>query len=168
MYRLALIGFGNVGQGFAQILHEKGADLAQDHGPEFQIVAVSDLLKGTVYNPDGLNPGELLDAVHEHDSLKGLAGVQNWDALKTIQASGADIVIELSYTDLKTGEPARTHLATALEQGKHVVTTNKGPIALHYAELAQIAQAHGVEIGAGRSAQCDNDHQKVNVEFKAT
>ena len=50
-YRLALIGFGNVGQGFAQILCERGDALAEQFGLRLQIVAVSDLLKGSLYNP---------------------------------------------------------------------------------------------------------------------
>ena len=47
-YRLALIGFGNVGQGFAQILHSYGAELARQFGAQFQLVAINDLLKGAV------------------------------------------------------------------------------------------------------------------------
>jgi len=58
------------------------------------------------------------------------------------------VIIELSYTDLKTGEPAITHLHRALELGKHVVTTNKGPIALKYPELKALAEKNNVEIGA--------------------
>ncbi|MGB5304467.1 MAG: homoserine dehydrogenase, partial [Gemmatimonadota bacterium] len=52
-----------------------------------------------------------------------------------------------SYTDLETGEPATGHIRAALEAGKHVVTTNKGPVALHYAELAELARERGLEIG---------------------
>lgn len=61
--------------------------------------------------------------------------------------SGADVVVELSYTDLETGEPAASHVRAALEAGKHVVTTNKGPIALHYGELEALARERGLCIG---------------------
>jgi homoserine dehydrogenase len=149
MYRLALIGFGNVGQGLAQILRDRGDDLAERFGGPLRLVAVCDLLKGVVYAPEGLNPITLLEAVEQTGNLKGLPGVQkDWDALTTIRESDADVIVELSYTDLKTGEPARTHIEAALESGKHVVTTNKGPIALYYPQLAEKARANGVEIGA--------------------
>jgi homoserine dehydrogenase len=152
-YRLALIGFGNVGQGFTQILRDEGADLAQQYGARFQIVAVSDLLKGSVHDPKGLDPAALLDSIAATTTLRGdrVAAPDRraaWNALETIERSHADIVIELSYTDLKTGEPAITHLRRALELGKHVVTTNKGPIALKYPELKALAEKNGVEIGA--------------------
>lgn len=148
-YRLAMIGFGNVGQGFTQILRDEGTDLAQQVGARFQIVAVSDLLKGSVHDPRGLDPAALLEAVAATGTLEHVtAPERGWQALETIERSQADIVIELSYTDLKTGEPAITHLRRALELGKHVVTTNKGPIALKYPELKALAEQNGVEIGA--------------------
>lgn len=148
-YRLAIIGFGNVGQGFTQILRDKGADLAQQSGARFQIVAVSDLLKGSVHDPKGIDPAALLDSIAATAKLDRVTAPDRaWQALETIERSQADIVIELSYTDLKTGEPAITHLRRALELGRHVVTTNKGPIALKYPELKALAEKHGVEIGA--------------------
>jgi homoserine dehydrogenase len=150
-YRLALIGFGNVGQGFTQILRDEGAELAREYGARFQIVAVSDLLKGSVHDPRGLAPAALLDSIAATSKLDRVPASEPraaWNALETIERSGADIVIELSYTDLKTGEPAITHLRRALELGKHVVTTNKGPIALKYPELKALAEEHHVEIGA--------------------
>lgn len=147
-YRLALIGFGNVGQGFAEILTENGDDLAQRYGARFQIVAVSDLLKGSIYDPQGLDPAGLLAAVRADGNLDNVEAPQRgWDALQTIRGSEADIVVELSYTDLETGQPALDYIRTALENGKHVITTNKGPIALHYQELMALAAESDLLIG---------------------
>jgi homoserine dehydrogenase len=147
-YRLALIGFGNVGQGLAQILRDRGARLEELFGLRLQIVAVSDLLKGSLYHPDGLDAAALLTAVQAGVKLDSLPAAQHgWDALRTIRESNADAVVELSYTDLKTGEPAITHLRAAIQSGRQVVTTNKGPIALRYPELKALADAQGVEIG---------------------
>jgi homoserine dehydrogenase len=147
-HRLLLIGFGNVGQGLAQILSDHGAVLARRFGAQFKIVAVCDMLKGSVYDPAGCDPATLLKAVHSDGGLGNLAGARpGWEALQAVAECDADVVVELSYTDLKTGEPATSHLRAALERGKHVVTTNKGPIALHYQELVALARAHGVMIG---------------------
>jgi len=146
--RLALIGFGNVGQGFAQILNEHGAAYEKEFGLKLQIVAVSDMLKGSLYNPAGLDPAALLESIRSHGSLDPVpAPYHGWDALRTIAESNADVVVELSYTDLRTGEPAFTHLRHALAKHKHVVTTNKGPVALHYPELQALAEVNGVQLG---------------------
>lgn len=148
VYRLALIGFGNVAQGLTQIIYERGAQLAEVYGVCFEIVAVSDVLKGGLYDPAGLSPALLLETIRSEGTLNRIAApYKNWDARQTIIQSNADIVVEMSYTDLKTGEPALSYIDTALEQGKHVVTTNKGPIALHYPQIAAQAQVQGVTIG---------------------
>ncbi len=146
--RLALIGFGNVGQGFTQILRDKGDFYADKFGLRFVIVAVSDLLHGSAFNPEGLDPAELLKAAAQGSNLSGLPEVGNrWDALDTLAHSNADVAVEVSYTDLKTGEPAISHVRAAFENGMHVVTSNKGPVALMYRELSTLARARGLQIG---------------------
>jgi homoserine dehydrogenase len=146
--RLALIGFGNVGQGFTRILRDRGDDIAQRFGVRFRIVAVCDLLKGSVYNSAGLSPGDLLASIEAHGDLSGVtASETSWDALATIERSDADALVEISYTDLETGEPALTHIKAALGRGMHVVTTNKGPVALFYPALRKLAAENDVRIG---------------------
>ena len=114
-YRLALIGFGNVGQGLAQILRDRGQELGQRYGATFQIVAVCDFLQGSLYDPAGLDPALLLQAVENDGHLRNIeAPQQGWDALETIARSSADVVVEMSYTDLQTGEPAVSHVRAAL------------------------------------------------------
>lgn len=147
-YRLSMIGFGNVGQGLAQILRDRGEALAERYGARFQIVAISDLMKGSVYDPGGLDAGKLLNAVQTEGNLTSIdAPHRGWDSLQTIKETNAEFVLEMSFTDLETGEPALTHVREALAAGKHVVTTNKGPTALHFPELKELARDNGVEFG---------------------
>ena len=147
-YRIALIGFGNVGQGLTHIIAERQKELASKFGINLQIIAVSDPIKGSLYDPNGLDPADLLTAIEDSGILEKVPAPQRgWDALKTITNTNADVIAEFSYTDLETGQPATTHIETALKAGKHVITTNKGPVALHYAHLAELARANGVTIG---------------------
>jgi homoserine dehydrogenase len=147
-FRLVLIGFGNVGQGFAEILRDRGDLIADREGVRLSIVAVCDLLKGSVADPSGIDPAALLASVAETGRLERVrTPVSGWDALETIRSSDADVVVELSYTDLATGEPALTHVRAALDAGRHVVTTNKGPVAHGWAQLLGLAAERGVEIG---------------------
>jgi homoserine dehydrogenase len=57
----------------------------------------------------------------------------------------ADAMIEVTYTDIESGQPATDHIRAALERGLHVTTTNKGPVALHSNELIELARGHGVQ-----------------------
>jgi homoserine dehydrogenase len=145
--KLALIGFGTVGQGLCEILQTKKDYLKEAYDLECEVVAVSDIQKGSVYSADGLKIEELLHLVKGGKSVEEYSGdkaEKGWDALRTIVESNADIVCEMTFTDIITGEPASEHCRTALENGKHVVTSNKGPAALHYKELKELADHIGV------------------------
>jgi len=166
--RLILIGFGNVGQGFAQILVEHGQQLAHQFGVQFQIVAVSDLLKGSLYDPTGLDVSALLETARNGGRLEDIpAPHTGWDALRTIREAAADAVVEISYTDLRTGEPAISHVRAALESGKHVVTTNKGPVALCYPELNALARQNGLEIGVEGTVMSGTPVLRMGMELLA-
>ena len=110
-HKLAFIGFGTVGQGLAEILRDKGDTLRNSLGFDARIVAVSDLLKGAVYHPDGLDIATLLEVVQSTDKLNdypdspGLK--RGWDSLKTIRQSNADSIVEVSYTDIQTGQQSK-------------------------------------------------------------
>ncbi len=124
-YDLALIGFGNVGQGLAEILSKKTALLSERFNTDIRIVAVCDLYKGSVADPDGLDPQALLDHLQTNGDLNEFPAVNNgWDAHETIEKSGANVLVELSFTDLNSGEPALSHMTQALESGMSVSTTN--------------------------------------------
>jgi len=147
-HKLALIGFGTVGQGLAEILLAKGDELAARYGVQFQVVAISDLLKGSLCDPAGLDLAALLDAARRTGKLEDYpasSGLRRgWDSVRTIRESDADTVVEISWTDVQTGQPAMDHVKAAFESGKNAVLTNKGPVALAYRELAGLAAAHGV------------------------
>lgn len=147
-HKLALIGFGTVGQGLAEILQVKGDALRDALGFEAQIVAVTTLSRGTLYHPDGLNIGQLLEVVKNGGALTDYPdtpGLQrDWDNLKVIGESNADTIVEISYTDIETGQPAIDYCRAAFTSGKNVVTANKGPTALAYAELSALAEENGV------------------------
>src|SRR4051812_15769243 len=147
--RLGLIGFGNVGQGFVDLLKQKTDLLAAQYNLQTQIVAVGSL-EGSLLNPNGLNVDKLLAAAKTRD----LANYADEPGLRRgvepsaiITESSIDVIVETTFTNFETGEPALGYIRAALESGKHVVITNKGPIALAYSELANLAERKGVFFG---------------------
>jgi len=146
MYRLAFIGFGVVGQGLAKILRDKRTQLKEKYGFEYSIVAVSDFQKGAVYEEQGLNIDKLLETVTQKGAINDYpGGIKGWDALRTIRDSNANVIIELTYTNVKTGQPAIDHCREAFKSGKHVVTSNKGPLVVAYRELKDLAEKNQVQ-----------------------
>ena len=147
-YKLAIIGFGNVGQGLAKILVDRQGLLEEKFGLKILIVAVCDLHKGSIADPEGLDPGELLSHIEKYGDINKIQSqFSGWNSEETIAKSGADILVELAYTDLTTGEPALSHVKQALNNGMHVSMTNKGPVALAFPELRKMAADNNVQIG---------------------
>lgn len=150
-HKLAFIGFGVVGQGLAEILRDKKEYLKREEGFEATIVAISDLKKGSIYHPNGLDIDMIFEVLEKTGNLEdypyteGL--VKGWDSFKTIRDTNADTIIEVSYTDVQTGQPAIDYCRVAFESGKNVVMTNKGPVALAYQELSELAKKNHVHWG---------------------
>ncbi len=72
-----------------------------------------------------------------------------------IGSLAADVLVEVSTMNPRTGQPALDHLRQALEAGMDVVTANKGPIAYGLRELEALAQARDRQVRF-ESAVADN------------
>jgi len=149
-YKIGLIGCGTVGQGFLDILDKKAEELKKNFGFEAKVVAISDKLKGSLCVPRGIDIKKLLGLLSQGKKLADDAPDKAQksaalDPLEMIAQCEADIIAELTYTDIKTGEPATTYIKKALQAGRHVVTSNKGPAALHYPELRDLAKKKKVQ-----------------------
>jgi homoserine dehydrogenase len=143
--RLIFIGFGTVGQGLAELMVKKKEFLEETYGLDFKVVGISDKLKGSLYAPGGLDLQAALGKVNAGESLSGLSEYKyDGEALDLIKEAEADVMLEATYTDIESGEPATSHIRKALEKNMHVVTTNKGPVALYYQDLKTLAQEKGV------------------------
>lgn len=122
--RIAIAGLGTVGGGVAHLLSARGDELSERAGRKLELIAVS--------ARDRMKP--------RATDLSALAWFDNPVALASC---GADVIVELIG-----GEegPARALVEAALRGGKHVVTANKALLAHHGAELAALAEAHGVAL----------------------
>ena len=148
MFNIAFVGYGTVGQGLTEILLEKKELLKEKYNFEYKIVAISDLMKGAVYDEDGLDMKSILTLVQNGKKLDEYpTGIKGMDSLATIEKTNTDTIVEVTYTDVKTGEPALTHIKAALNAGKHVVSTNKGPVVKQVMDLIDLAAKNKVHYG---------------------
>ncbi len=122
---LALIGFGNVGRAFAQLLEKKRASYP------FRIVGIHTARRGTALSAKGLGP--------EPRFGPAASSVEDF-----LEAAKAEVAIEVTPLNPLTGEPAIGHIRAAFARHMHAITANKGPLAHAYAELCEEARAAGV------------------------
>ncbi|MEW6222140.1 MAG: homoserine dehydrogenase [Candidatus Hadarchaeota archaeon] len=143
--RLVLIGFGNLGKGLSRTLAEKEPFLRKKYGLSPKIVAVVDEF-GAVVNEKGLSLQKLLAIVERGGNVTSLPGAKKGKlAFGTIEDVEADVVFELTPTNIITGEPGLSHIKAAMKAGRHVITSNKGPLVVAFQELASLAKKHGIE-----------------------
>lgn len=123
---LALIGLGNVGRRFVELIDERAQRLADDYSLTCRVAGTSTRTRGAEYLGERCR--------------------DSFDLIRRLAASDADlkIVVETTTLDVKNGEPAISHVRAGLAAGCHVVSANKGPVAFAYAQLRDEAKAAGV------------------------
>jgi homoserine dehydrogenase len=143
--RIILVGYGVVGKGVTTILSRRYSENLKNTGFNPKIVAIADI-DGAVINPRGLSP-EKLEAIKQRgypiskDPDFGRPGISALDVIESVEA---EVVVEVTPVNIKTGEPALSHITKAFKTGKHVVTTNKGPLALAMPALTELAEYNNV------------------------
>jgi homoserine dehydrogenase len=122
--RVALLGCGNVGAALAELLLTRQDDIAARTGIRLELVgiAVSDSGRS---RPD-LIPRQLFVT----------------DGAALAVRDDVDVVVEL----IGGLHPAQEFMEAALRAGKPVVTANKAVLAVSGAELAELADARGVDL----------------------
>ncbi len=143
-YKIALLGFGNVGQAFVELLLEKKDDLIDKPGIGFRVVGIGSGNHGRAIDPRGLPLQEVLDAYKAGTALDEFSSIPVLDSTGFIEKCGANALIETTPIDYQTGEPAIAYLRQALEMGIHAITANKGPVVHGYRELSNLAKRNQV------------------------
>jgi homoserine dehydrogenase len=142
-YKLAFIGFGNVGRSLAELLLRKQAELEKDYDITFSVTAISTGKHGRAVDPEGLDLPKVLEALKTGESLGQFNKKKVTDSLDLLKKSEADVLFENTPVNHKTGQPAVDHVRAALELGMHVATANKGTVVHGYRELTQLAESKG-------------------------
>lgn len=143
---IAITGLGNVGRRLLELIQRKREIIASRFDVELVISGICDS-SGAILNPDRIN---IDDALAAKGNKKGIctlpSGVSGMQCAEFMQKVKADVLIELTPTNLKDGEPGLGAIRTALTKGMHVVSANKGPLVLAYTELADLAKSKSVRL----------------------
>ncbi len=138
--RIILVGFGTVGQSLVRSFHRDHDRFVGKYGFQPQIRSIVDS-RGSCTSEEGLDPSSVLYVKEKYGTVgryrgKGELGSQ---PKRVISGVDADVVVETTPTNFENGEPGLSNIKAALAAGKHVVTTNKGPLALAMPALLEEA-----------------------------
>ncbi|MFA5294771.1 MAG: homoserine dehydrogenase [Methanoregulaceae archaeon] len=131
--KIAIIGMGTVGRGILEMIDGKDLGLT--------VTGVADS-RSALLDREGIHIEEVLAA----KQARGFCGDKGLSAADVIGQGEYDALVEVTPTDARSGEPATGFIRAAIARGKHVVTSNKGPIALHHATLQALARKQGVMV----------------------
>lgn len=129
-YRVAFLGFGNVGRALARLLVAKSQELRERYGIEWEITGVATRRMGWRAS------GEAIDVANT-DQIPNQNGLSPW-----IEKARPDVLFETTSLNPETGQPAIDYLKASLQAGAHTITANKAPIVYAYDELKAIADAN--------------------------
>ncbi|MDR2700087.1 MAG: homoserine dehydrogenase [Nitrososphaerota archaeon] len=138
--RIILVGYGIVGKGVTTILAKRHLERIVNYGFNPKVVAIADI-DGAVINHKGFSPEKLEEFKQKGYPISADVefGHQGMSALEVIENVEAEVVVEVTPVNIKNAEPALSHITKAFKTGKHVVTTNKGPLALAMPALTELA-----------------------------
>jgi homoserine dehydrogenase len=135
--KVSVVGYGVVGHGVVEVLKRKRRML-RDLGLDLKMVSVTDHT-GTVTSEEGINPDKILG----ERTLENVA-TSSMKGREAIRAVDSDLVVEVTPTNIVHGQPGLGHMEDALAAGKHVVTSNKGPLVVAFDHLRRLADDNGV------------------------
>ncbi|HEY7162709.1 MAG TPA: homoserine dehydrogenase, partial [Acidobacteriota bacterium] len=143
---IAVTGMGNVGKRLLELIQRKREIAASRFDIELIISGICDS-SGAILDANGINIDQALAAKENKKSVctmsSGIAGMKSAEFMQNVKA---EILVELTPTNLKHGEPGLGAIRTALENGMHVVSANKGPLVLAFSELANLAELKNLSL----------------------
>lgn len=137
--RIILCGFGAVGQSLVKLFNSRADDLYAKYGLKPRVVGVFDS-GGSAFSQSGLDLVKLIQVKKRHGTVKKYPGMKNsMSGLEMIKSLDADVIVEATASNYNDAEPGMTHITTAMKKGMHVVSVNKGPLAMAFPSLMELA-----------------------------
>lgn len=142
--RIILCGFGVVGQNLAKLLDSRAEDLYAQYGLKPRIIGVFDS-KGSAVESSGLDLSKLISEKKKNGTVKNYGKTKNkMSGVDMINNLDADVLIETTASNYKDAEPGMSHIINAMKKGMHVISVNKGPLALAFPSLMELANYNHV------------------------
>ena len=127
---IVLSGFGNLGREFSKLILEKGVEFKQKYKVDFVITTILGK-DGAICEGQGIDIEELLKCGSGSAAIHRYADIKNIKVKKNFDFKG-DVLIDVTPTDLRTGEPSLSYSLKAMEAGMNVVFASKGALVTNY------------------------------------
>ena len=128
-----------MGQSLARLFDSRADDLYAKYGLKPRVIGVFDS-KGGATSMSGLNLERLVKIKKKYGTVKNYSKTNNdITGIEMIKNLDADVLIETTASNYNDAEPGMTHITTAMKKKMHVISVNKGPLALAFPSLMELA-----------------------------
>jgi homoserine dehydrogenase len=143
---IILMGFGNVGQAFIRVAHEKKEFCKARYKLDIKFYSIFEI-GGAIYSSQALNTSEILE---KYSSLTMFRKNPLWKPdlklTSVLDSIKPGVLVECTPSNIKSGEPGLRHIRHALDRGWHVVTASKGPLVMDFRGLHEKAEKKHVAL----------------------
>ena len=143
---IILMGFGNVGQAFLRVAHEKKEFCRNRYELDINFYSIFEL-RGAIHSSRPLNTSEILE---KYSSLSMLRKNPLWKTdlklTSVLDSIKPGVLVECTPSNIKSGGPGLSHIRHALDRGWNVATASKGPLVIDFRGLHEKAQKKHVAL----------------------
>jgi homoserine dehydrogenase len=139
--RIVLGGFGVVAQSLCGLLRSKEQELNLSFGMVPRVVGIIDS-ESFLLDDRGIDLNVAMRTKAKTGKVGGPSGKRG--TAEIIREVNGDVLVESTPTNFRTGEPGLAHIKAAFQSKKSVIATNKGPMAVAFRALVELAHHNGV------------------------
>ena len=140
---IVISGYGNVARELMKLLLEKQEMLKERYGLDAIVVGIAGS-KGMINQEKGINLEALLMYGTGSTALSSYA--KQFDVPFQQTEIKGDILVDCSPTNIENGEPGKTYIGQALENGMDVIAVSKGALVTSFDELMEMAEKSGAKL----------------------
>jgi homoserine dehydrogenase len=142
---IILMGLGAVGKGVVKSISIKKEIIKSKYGVNLNFVAVADSTSSAI-SQNSLDEELLLVTKEKNGNLADYPEFgTNKNGIEVLDSVDYDLLVEATPTNIVDGQPAKSLTLKAFRDGKDVVTSNKGHLALFFSQMNKEAIANNVE-----------------------
>ncbi|MCY3853762.1 MAG: homoserine dehydrogenase [Thaumarchaeota archaeon] len=142
--RIILCGFGIVGQSLAKLLESRSYDLYTKYGLKPKVIGISDS-RGYIIDKNGIDLCKILLSKRKNGKITKYRKYENgYSPSDLINNIESDILIEATPSNYENAEPGLTNIRIGMKRKMHIISVNKGPLALAFPSLIEMAKYNNV------------------------
>ncbi|WP_125152947.1 homoserine dehydrogenase [Clostridium rectalis] len=142
--KIILSGYGNVGKQFVKLFSEKKEYIKEKYNLDLILSGIIGN-KVCIFEDEGINIDLLLGCKDSSDGLMEYGKI-NKESFYTYPIYEGDVLVECTYGDIESGDPALRHILSSINSGMDTVILSKGALVRNFNIIMNLAKKKKTKI----------------------